>query len=367
MQEEIKEIEIEKIIPNPEQSRKVEEEDIKRLAESMQKHGQLENIVVKKKDGKYILGAGEQRYQAGKLLGWKKIRALVKDVSDDELAEIALTENLCRNDLSSIQREHFVSKRWKSGKYKLQQDLAKAIGITPARVGQLLDAYELRSKIVKGQTKVTLVSTQTILDIKPLNNIKTQRRVIKMVEDGNLQASEVKEAVGNFTTWHKSITNTVLDKNYPYRKAVVRIEDNLKEYRNKKAQINKLIENKQTWYKAFRDCSPKEKSEVFRYLLDVSRELEPAYIMDLDNDHDKRWSIKYLTLQIGILCRLLWKAEKIDENQYLKVLEIIGANPKHVEFSKRDKHFYSIPELEWPDGRDEVIKNDKLLKIPQQL
>jgi ParB family chromosome partitioning protein len=98
-------IELDKIYPNNTQPRKVfDQEKIEILSESIKNHGVLQPIVVKPDDdNKYMIIAGERRYRASKLAKKKDIPVVVKDIPMKSVMEIALIENLQRENLNSIQ------------------------------------------------------------------------------------------------------------------------------------------------------------------------------------------------------------------------------------------------------------------------
>ena len=97
-------IEISKIIRNPNQPRKIfDETALQELADSIKQNGVLQPILVRKIGGKYQIVAGERRYQASKLAGLKEIPAVVRDIDDKEVFQLALIENLQRSDLSPME------------------------------------------------------------------------------------------------------------------------------------------------------------------------------------------------------------------------------------------------------------------------
>ena len=100
----VREIEIDRISPNPYQPRKYfNETAIKELSESIKKHGLLQPIIVVAKDNDYMLLAGERRYRATKEAGLNTIRAIVADIEHENLRELALIENIQREDLNPIE------------------------------------------------------------------------------------------------------------------------------------------------------------------------------------------------------------------------------------------------------------------------
>ncbi len=105
----IREIDVDKISPNPYQPRKTfNQEALQELSESISRHGLLQPIVVIEKDDGYLLVAGERRLRAHKLAGLETIKVVVADVDIDDvkLRELALIENIQREDLNAIELAH---------------------------------------------------------------------------------------------------------------------------------------------------------------------------------------------------------------------------------------------------------------------
>lgn len=97
-------IEIDKITRNPNQPRKnFDETALQELADSIKQNGVLQPILVRKVGIKYQIVAGERRYQASKLAGLNEIPAVVRDIDDKEVFQLALIENLQRSDLSPME------------------------------------------------------------------------------------------------------------------------------------------------------------------------------------------------------------------------------------------------------------------------
>lgn len=95
---------VSEIEPNRSQPRKYFNEDaLKELAESLKTHGMIEPIVVKERDGYYEIIAGERRWRAAKLAKLKEVPVIIKDYTDKEIMEIALIENIQREDLNPIE------------------------------------------------------------------------------------------------------------------------------------------------------------------------------------------------------------------------------------------------------------------------
>jgi len=100
----VKDIEIDKIEPNPYQPRKIfDEEKLEELSRSIISHGLLQPVVVIKKLNKYILIAGERRFRASKLANLETIKAILLDIDEKKLREYALIENIQRDDLNILE------------------------------------------------------------------------------------------------------------------------------------------------------------------------------------------------------------------------------------------------------------------------
>ena len=96
-------ININEIEPNKDQPRKNFDEDtIQELADSIKQYGIIQPLILQKRDNYYVIVAGERRWRAAKVAGLKKIPAIIKDYSPQEIMEIALIENLQREDLNPI-------------------------------------------------------------------------------------------------------------------------------------------------------------------------------------------------------------------------------------------------------------------------
>lgn len=92
------------VVPNPDQPRKVfDEEELEELADSIRQNGILQPIVVRRKDDTYQIIAGERRYQAACRTGLKTVPVVVREVSDQEVLQLALIENLQRADLNPLE------------------------------------------------------------------------------------------------------------------------------------------------------------------------------------------------------------------------------------------------------------------------
>jgi len=147
----VREISIDEITPNPYQPRKVfEEEALRDLSHSILKHGLLQPIVVVKKDDGYMLIAGERRLRAHKLADLDTIKAVVANVEDENLRELALIENIQRENLNVIEL---------ATSYK---ELIDQYGITQEALSEIV--HKSRTLITNTIRRLTLSTyTQSLL------------------------------------------------------------------------------------------------------------------------------------------------------------------------------------------------------------
>ncbi len=146
---EIQDIPVNEIRPNPYQPRKsFNEEALRELSESIKNHGVFQPIIVKKGIRGYDLIAGERRLRASKMAGLDKIPAIVKDFSDDEMREIALLENIQRENLTAIELA-WAYKEIIDNLDIRQEDLALRIGKSRSHITNTLGLLNLPEEVQK--------------------------------------------------------------------------------------------------------------------------------------------------------------------------------------------------------------------------
>ncbi|MGQ7277490.1 ParB/RepB/Spo0J family partition protein [Brevibacillus thermoruber] len=145
--ESVTEIAIGDIRPNPYQPRKeFEPTAIEELAQSIKEHGIIQPLIVRKSIKGFELVAGERRLRAAKAVGLKKVPAVVKAYSDQQLMEIALIENLQREDLNPLEEAEAYEKLIAHHSYT-QEQLAQKIGKSRPHVANMLRLLQLPKKI----------------------------------------------------------------------------------------------------------------------------------------------------------------------------------------------------------------------------
>lgn len=148
-------IDLEELRSNPYQPRKnFDEESLNELASSIKEHGVFQPIIAKKSIKGYEIIAGERRVKASKLAGLKTIPAIIKEFSDEEMMEIALLENLQRENLSALEE----AEAYQSLKTKLnltQEELAIKVGKSRSHITNMLGLLtlpnEIKDEVMKGE------------------------------------------------------------------------------------------------------------------------------------------------------------------------------------------------------------------------
>ena len=148
-------IPVSQITPNPDQPRtSINEATLLELAASIREKGLLQPLLLKKRDGGYNIIAGERRFRAAVMAGLTEVTAIIKDVSEKEALEIALIENLQREDLSAIEIAATYQRFIDDFDYT-HQDLAKKIGVDRSSVTNYVRLLKLpewvRTLIAEGK------------------------------------------------------------------------------------------------------------------------------------------------------------------------------------------------------------------------
>jgi ParB family transcriptional regulator, chromosome partitioning protein len=143
----LRELPVGSVLPNPYQPRtEMNEEALVELTASIEASGLLQPVVVRPKNGKFELIAGERRWRAIQRLGWAKIPAVVKDVDDQTLLTLALIENLQRNDLTAI--DEAAGYQRLGEEFKLpQSEIARLVGRNRSTVANLLRLLKLPEQV----------------------------------------------------------------------------------------------------------------------------------------------------------------------------------------------------------------------------
>jgi ParB family chromosome partitioning protein len=162
------EMDVESLTPNLFQPRKnFDKEKMEELKGSIKKHGIIQPIVVRKMSNGYEIVAGERRLKAAKEIGLKKIPAIIKSINNEKSLEIALVENIQREDLNPVEQANAFKRL--IDEFKLtQQELAEATGKSRALVTNTIRLLKLNPEIQKNisEGKISFGHAKLLLSIE---------------------------------------------------------------------------------------------------------------------------------------------------------------------------------------------------------
>lgn len=172
--EEIVEIPLEELRPNPYQPRKVfDEEALQDLADSIKEHGVFQPIIIKKSIKGYEIIAGERRYRASKIAGLTKIPAIIRNFTDEQMMEIALLENLQRENLNAIE-EAIAYKKMIQNLGITQEELAKKVGKSRSHVTNIIGLLRLPQEVQQlvADSKITMGHARALSKLESEEEMK---------------------------------------------------------------------------------------------------------------------------------------------------------------------------------------------------
>ena len=181
---EIVEISLDEIRSNPYQPRKIfDEEALNELAESIKEHGIVQPIIVKKSIKGYELVAGERRTKASRIVGLKTIPAIIKNFNDQEMMEIALIENIQRENLNPIEEAMAYDNILKSSNMT-QDELAKKFGKSRSYITNILGLLKLPETTKKyvEENKLTMSHARALSKLEDEEQI--DRLADKIITEG---------------------------------------------------------------------------------------------------------------------------------------------------------------------------------------
>jgi ParB family transcriptional regulator, chromosome partitioning protein len=173
------EVRVADIVPNPWQPRQVfSESKLTQLAESIRESGLVQPIVVRRKDAGYQLVAGERRWRAHKMIEREIIKVFVVDLSDEEMALLALVENVAREDLSDYEISRSIRRTEKE--FPSRKRVAEALGISRSELYRFLSFAELPDFVIRD------------LDVQPrLLGAHAAQNLVSVLRDQDEKAFEL--------------------------------------------------------------------------------------------------------------------------------------------------------------------------------
>ncbi|MBI4550010.1 MAG: ParB/RepB/Spo0J family partition protein [Candidatus Omnitrophica bacterium] len=232
------EIPIKDIVPNRDQPRLVmREEALAELAESIREQGVLEPVIVTRRNSEYELICGERRVRAAALAGLEKIPAVIKEVADEKLLELALVENIQREDLNALEEAEAYLKLMES-RNLTQEEVAKRVGKNRASVANTLRLLKLPKEVQE------LVVNQVITagHARALVSLlipEHQRVLAQRIVKENLSVRQAEEIVQQMLTGKRRAKRARLQNSFVAdleNKLQMRLGTKVRVFNNKKNQ-----------------------------------------------------------------------------------------------------------------------------------
>ncbi len=225
-------IPLNKIVNNADQPRKFFDSDnIAELAESIKNHGIIQPLILKKDGTKYTIIAGERRWRASKILGIKEVPAIVMDLSEKEILEVSLIENIQRQDLNPI--EEALAYRKLIEDFKLtQQELSKRIGKSRVAISNTMRLINLDERVQQYLIE-SVISEGHGRALLSIENKDLQYEIAQRIIDENLSVREIERLIKDLFKKKNEIKKEI--EQNPY---INDIQNRLQDYFGTKVNIN---------------------------------------------------------------------------------------------------------------------------------
>ena len=201
------EVDLDLIVPGPMQPRThFDEASLESLAESIRSHGIVQPLLVRRRDSGYELIAGERRWRAAKLAGLSRVPVVVKEVPDESLLEIALIENIQRENLNPIEEAQAYKKLIETVGLT-QEALASRVGRDRSYITNYLRLLRLPEDLQQ-LVKDGRLSTGHARTLLALTHPDLQRRLARQIIDGGLSVRATEQLVHKATEEKQARTVT---------------------------------------------------------------------------------------------------------------------------------------------------------------
>ena len=235
---EVNTIDINKIEPNNNQPRKNFNEDkIHELAESIKQHGLIEPLIVQKgKKGFYTIIAGERRWRAAREAGVKEIPVVVKDYSDQQVMEIALIENIQREDLNAIEEAEAYDRLIRDFNLK-QDEVAERVSKSRVAITNSLRLLKLDERVREMiiEDKIKSGHARALLGVSDGDE---QYKLAVMIFDNSMSVRETEKMVKKYLADKKKPVKEVREKDTQTELIYKDYEEKLKSVIGTKVNIN---------------------------------------------------------------------------------------------------------------------------------
>ncbi|MEN6414020.1 MAG: nucleoid occlusion protein [Veillonellales bacterium] len=230
---EIQYIVIDSIVPNPFQPRKTfNEESLQELSLSIQQYGVIQPLLVRQTTAGFELVAGERRLRASKLAGLNEVPVIVKELTDKEMAELAMIENLQREDLHYLEEAEGFQKLIANFGFT-QEELAHRVGKNQSTIANKLRLLKLAPQVrdILAAENLTERHARSLLK---LEDTKLQLEVLHTVREKGLNVRETEGLIEDIVT---NISREIEKENTP-RQNVVKVIKDVRIFLN---SINKVV------------------------------------------------------------------------------------------------------------------------------
>lgn len=230
---------INEIEPNPNQPRnQFDEDSLQELADSIEQYGVLQPLLVKKKDGYYEIIAGERRWRAAKMAGVEEVPVIVRDFDENEIVEIALIENIQREDLSPIEEAMAYQRLMKE--YHLKQDqIAEKVSKSRAAITNSLRLLKLDPR-VQNMLEEEMISTGHARALLAIHDGDMQYEIAVKVFDEKLSVRDIEKMVKELNRPKKEKKKEETEYQFLYRD----LEESMKQILGSKVSIKNKKNNK---------------------------------------------------------------------------------------------------------------------------
>lgn len=232
-------LKINEVEPNREQPRKTFNEDsLLELSESIKLHGIVQPLVVSKKEDYYEIIAGERRWRAAKMAGLKEVPVVIKDYSPQEIMEVALIENIQREDLNPVEEARAYQGLIKE--YNLKQDeVAEKVSKSRTAITNSIRLLKLDDRVLDMLVNES-ISSGHARALLSLSDNEQQYTVAAQIFDEKLSVRETEKLVKSIISPSKKTPKKELKNDFVYRD----MEEKLKQKIGTKVRINRKTEQK---------------------------------------------------------------------------------------------------------------------------
>ena len=232
-------VKISKIEPNREQPRKnFEEDSLLELADSIKQFGVIQPLIVQKKDDYYEIIAGERRWRAAKMAGLKEIPVIIKEYSKQEAVEIALIENIQRENLNPIEEAHAYKRLLTEFSLK-QDDVAQRVSKSRTAVTNSMRLLKLTDK-VQQMVVDEMISTGHARALLAIEDPEEQAMLAAKIFDEKLSVRETENLIRLLKNPKEKKEKKKLENDFIYRD----LEEKIKAVMGTKVNINQKAKGK---------------------------------------------------------------------------------------------------------------------------